>query len=309
VERPNLAVDRPSTVVEKDAFDAWVGRERAWREEVAKALMIDDQLVLRVERLRDSVEAFRDDLRTRYKTPQRPVVSQDVRENAARLGERWLVEIGGRDDVRVAVGDDQIADLSVEFQRLITYSEASTIRRRYDVSLKAILHDFRTRVVIPLKQSRGAVAKPRGRVVPPVIAKLSEAGKAFIGQSFSPKDERVNRTVQRFLEAIGVEVTTEEQPVAGSVSAKVRTRIESAEIFVGVFTRRERISGRKEWSTSAWVVDEKAYALAKDKKLVLIKEQGVQSIGGLQGDYEYLEFERSELQDLVLALLQTFRES
>jgi hypothetical protein len=270
--------------------------------------MIDDQLVLRVERLRDSVEALRDDLRARYKTPQRPVVSQDVRENAARLGERWLVEVGGREDVRVVVGDDQIADLSVEFQRLITYSEASTIRRRYDVSLKAILRDFRTRVVIPLKQSRGAATKPRARAVPPVIAKLSEATKAFVGQSFAAKDERVNRTVQRFLEAMGVEVTTGEQPVAGSVSAKVRARIESADVFVGVFTRRERISGRKEWSTSAWVVDEKAYALAKDKKLVLIKEQGVQSIGGLQGDYEYLEFERGELQDLVLALLHTFRE-
>jgi hypothetical protein len=270
--------------------------------------MIDDQLVLRVERLRDSVESLRDELRARYRTPQRPVVSQDVRDNAARLGERWLVEVGGRDDVRSVIGDDQLADLSVEFQRLITYSEASTIRRRYDVSLKAILRDFRTRVVIPLKQSRGSGAKPKARAVASVIGSLSEAGKAFVGQSFAPKDERVNRTVHRFLEAVGIEVVTGEPPTAGSVSAKVRGRIESAEVFVGIFTRRDRISGRREWSTSAWVVDEKAYALAKDKKLVLIKEQGVQSIGGLQGDYEYLEFERSELQDLVLSLLQTFRE-
>ena len=56
-----------------------------------------------------------------------------------------------------------------------------------------------------------------------------------------------------------------------------------------------------------WVVDEKAYAIAMDKKLVLIKEVGVQSIGGLQGDYEYLEFDRVHLEGLVLKLIDVFR--
>jgi len=40
----------------------------------------------------------------------------------------------------------------------------------------------------------------------------------------------------------------------------------------------------------------------------LIKEEGVQSIGGLQGDYEYIEFHRDKLENLVLALLETFKE-
>ena len=269
--------------------------------------MIDDQLVLRGERLRDAVEALRDDLHARYRTPQRPVVSRDVRENAARLGERWLVEVGAREDVRAILGDDVLADLSVEFQRLITYSEAATIRRRYDASLKVILRDFRTQVVVPLKRNRGTAARVQDRRAGQVpLQDLSSARKAFVGQSFAAADERVNRTVHRFLEAVGLKVITGEKPTAGSVSAKVRARIEGADIFVGVFTRRERISRRQEWSTSAWVVDEKAYALAKDKKLILVKEQGVQSIGGLQGDYEYLEFARDQLEDLVLALLQTF---
>jgi hypothetical protein len=267
--------------------------------------MIDDQLVLRVERIRDTVESLRDEIRSRYSTPKSQVVSRDVRDDAAKVAERWLVEVGSRSDVRAALGDELLADLSVEFQRLIRFSEASTIRSRYDATFRSILRDFRTRVVIPLKQNRGTGLRHEPTFA---ITALPEARSAFIGQSFAAVDERVNHAVRRFLEAMGIKVVTGEKPAADSVSAKVRKRIESAELFVGVFTRRDRIAGRQEWSTSTWIVDEKAYALARDKKLVLIKEEGVQSIGGLQGDYEYIEFHRDKLENLVLALLETFKE-
>jgi len=266
--------------------------------------MIDDRLVLRVERLRDSVEQLRNDIRSRYKKPHRQVVSAEIRDTAATLGERWLVEVGGREDVRAVVGDELSADLSIQFQRLITYSEAATIRRRYDEALRAILTDFRTQVVIPLKQSRGAATR---RYSASPIGNLSNARRAFVGQSFAPADELVNNTVQKFLQSIGIEVITGERPADRSVSEKVKARIEIADIFVGIFTCREELAKGGEWSASMWVVDEKAYAIAMDKKLVLIKEVGVQSIGGLQGDYEYLEFNRAHLEGLVLKLIDVFR--
>jgi hypothetical protein len=268
--------------------------------------MIDDQLVLRVERLRDSVQQLRDDIRVRYKKPQRQVVSEEIRNAAALLGERWLVEIGGREDVRAVLGEELVADLSIQFQRLITYSEAATIRRRYDEALRAILTNFRTRVVIPLKQKRGAATRHYSAAP---IANLSDARRAFVGQSFAPADQLVNDTIRKFLESMDIQVITGQRPAARSVSEKVKARIESADIFVGIFTCRDQLAKGGEWSASAWVIDEKAYAIALDKKLVLIKEKGVHSIGGLQGDYEYLEFDRARLQDLVLALLQTFRAS
>jgi len=69
-------------------------------------------------------------------------------------------------------------------------------------------------------------------------------------------------------------------------------------LFVGMddrdgFTRRHAIPGRSLWTTSAWVIDEKAYALGKGKKLVLLREDGIDSIGGIQGDYEFVEFKRA----------------
>ena len=93
------------------------------------------------------------------------------------------------------------------------------------------------------------------------------------------------------------------------MSKKVRERIDRSDVFVGIFSRRDRLESKAEWNTSAWVIDEKAYALAKGKKLVLLREAGVGSIGGLQGDYEYLEFAREHLEDLIIRIVETFRDS
>ena len=79
-------------------------------------------------------------------------------------------------------------------------------------------------------------------------------------------------------------------------------------------SRRDRVGAlspeiecrKQEWTTSLWVIDEKAYAVGKQKKLILLKEQGVGSIGGIQGDYEFIEFTRDALSLLVVRLLQVF---
>lgn len=268
--------------------------------------MIDDQLVIKTERLRDSVEDFRDELRSRYRSATSPIRAEDAREQAARLAERWLVEIASRDDVKSVIGDETLADLNIQFQRLLTYSEQLTQRQKYDAATRVILSDFRNRIIIPLKQQRGRQVISSPGPATAVPASLARARRVFVGQSFATGDQVPNSLVQRFLAASGIEVITGERPSAGSVSAKVRRRIESCDLFVGIFTRRQRIARKQEWTTSTWVVDEKAYALAKEKKLVLIKEVGVQSIGGLQGDYEYLEFERTDVAELLIKLVQLF---
>jgi hypothetical protein len=129
---------------------------------------------------------------------------------------------------------------------------------------------------------------------------------AFVGQSFSSSDEKVTRCIQSVLRALGVKVVTGERPRAESVSVKVKRQIEEQSIFVGIFTRREKIARKHEWTTSTWVIDEKAYAVAQRKPLILLKEQGVSSIGGIQGDYEFLEFSRDALENLVIRIVDLF---
>jgi hypothetical protein len=267
--------------------------------------MIDDQLVLRVERLRDSIENLRAELHGKYKQPIRQVTSKDIRETAARLAETWMVDVAARADVQSALSPPLLADLNIHFQRLLTYPDQATLRKKYDAVIKGILRDFRTGVVVPLKQKRGPATDALATIanVPPATP-LPSANSIFVGHSFADDDAEVVKIVVRFLTALGLEVLTGEKPTAGSVSSKVRQRIDKCDAFAGVFTRRGKISGKKEWTASPWIVDEKAYALAKSKKLLLMKEAGVQSIGGLQGDYEYLEFTREHLADLLIRLAE-----
>lgn len=248
---------------------------------------------------------MRSNLKARYSSPDRPVIAADLRDIAAQLGERWLVEIANRDDVRQVLGEELVADLNIEFQRLITCSEQSSQRRRYELSMRNILKDFRSRVVIPLKRARYRATA--GAAAMHSSSEVELSGSIFIAQSFSTTDATINSVVARLVEAFGFRVVTGEKPKADTVSKKVRDRIEAASAFLGIFTRRDRLKNRREWTTSSWVIDEKAYALAKGKKLILLRESGVQSIGGIQGDYEYIEFTREAVPELLIKLVQLLR--
>jgi hypothetical protein len=269
--------------------------------------MIDDQFVLKVERLRDSLGDIRIRIRAKYKQPGSQVVSDDIRSDVAKVAEVWMVDVTPSSEVSDALGEDTLADLNVLFQRLLTYSEQATIRRKYEVTIKSVLTDFRARVIIPLKQRRDrdtAATPVRARLIPPEKRTIASV---FVGHSFAKEDDPVNTLILRFLVAFGWEVVTGEKASANTVSAKVRTRIDSCDAFVGIFTRRDKIARKSEWLPSPWVLDEKAFALAKNKKLILLRETGVQSIGGLQGDYEYLEFDRENMGEVLVRLLETLR--
>lgn len=281
--------------------------------------MIDDQVILGIERLRDEVRAFESALRKRYKKAKQQVNAENIKATAAGIAERWMVDFAQRPEVATAVPSDYLADLNVHFQRLLTLSEQISKRSRYDAEIKAILSRFTTDLIIPLKQLRQQEMQPAPNVAAEafvsaehMVAAVYEPETndfrptAFVAHSFAPADKTVVNCVTRCLKEIGLKVETGEKPKANKISEKVKKLINGQYLFVGVFTRREKISRQSRWVTSPWLIDEKAYAVAKDKKLILLKEGGVNSIGGIQGDYEYIEFSRGRLQDLAISLLQMF---
>jgi hypothetical protein len=265
--------------------------------------MIEEQVILTAERLRDDLLDFRQRLRDRYPKNTRQVASLDDRKIAARLAETWLVGLATNPDVSAAIGAALLAELGVHFQRLLTFSEHATTRSRYDTELAAILKNYAANVTIPLKQSRGRqLNSPRTSSDAVAVVVRS----AFVGQSFASGDKRVNECIRETLAALGIKVVTGDEPKAASISEKVKRLIEEQSLFVGVFTRRDKVARKHEWTTSSWVVDEKAYAVGLRKPLILVKEQGVVSIGGIQGDYEYIEFSRDELEALAVKLIRLF---
>jgi hypothetical protein len=278
--------------------------------------MTDEQLILTVERLRDDLQELKSELKTRYQSPSLQVTARDVRSTAARLAEMWMVALAQRPEIVKTIPTDYRADLAVHFQRLLTFSEHASKRSRYESEIKAILEKFTLELIIPLKRLRtlneAGTVGPQGEqspvqvLSPPKTGPDSFVSTAFVGHSFLPSDEAVFKCIVQTLEAIGIHVATGEKPRAERISEKVKKLIEAQYLFVGVFTRRDKIARKNEWTTSAWIIDEKAYAVGKNKKLILFKEDGVGSIGGLQGDYEYIDFSRETLQIALVKLLEMF---
>lgn len=264
--------------------------------------MVDEQTILASERLRDNLAEFRRLLRARYRAANRQVTSADLRARAAQLAETWLVEIATDKEIAAAIGSATLADLNVHFQRILTFGEHATTRLKYEAELRAILDQYAVSVVLALKKSRGRSPK----TFAPAELQGAVIDSAFVGQSFAPSDKRVNQCVSDMLEALGIKVITGERPKADFISEKVKHLIEEQSIFVGIFARRDKIARKSEWTTSPWIIDEKAYAVGRHKPLILLKEHGVGSIGGIQGDYEFLEFARDALESLAVRLIQLF---
>lgn len=274
--------------------------------------MITESLIQKIEALRESLEKLKGEIRTKYKSAGSQVDAKGIRKIAAQLSETWMIEISSVPEIEWALDADVWADLTVSFQQLLTCSEHATLRRKYDDVLSDILRDFRARVVVPIKQRARTPFGPTqiARRSAPTSTSLGAANRLFLAHSFADSDAELVELVRRALVALGKVVTSGEKPRAGRISEKVQQRIREADAFVALFTRQIRVAGKREWRTSEWLIDEKAYATALNKPLILLKEAGVRSIGGIHGgdDYEYISFERSATGNLIVRIMEVMQE-
>ena len=136
---------------------------------------------------------------------------------------------------------------------------------------------------------------------------------AFIARSFDQNDEERIRPVLDFLDTFrkaGFFCETAEAAEVESVSKKVRRMIDERDVFIGFFTRRNPVYGSRSrigrafeallrktpaqsWTAPDWVLQESGYAIKGGRKLILLKEVGVE-LSGLHGDLEYVPFDNSE---------------
>jgi hypothetical protein len=87
------------------------------------------------------------------------------------------------------------------------------------------------------------------------------------------------------------------------VSQAVLERIRDAEYFVCLMTRKYRLSDGG-FGTSPWLLEEKGAALAFGKPIVLLVEEGVTDIGGMQGDWQRIHFTPKEFLSAALQAVE-----
>lgn len=144
--------------------------------------------------------------------------------------------------------------------------------------------------------------------------------KAFVGKSFYPEDEPpfIQKLI-KFIESHGINCGDAEAARAKPIDEKITELINECDVFVGIFSRDELICKEikkpkwycKPWSknqlftTSDWVIQESGFALGKGKLLILLKENGIRDLPKLQGNWEYIPFDRNNPEASFLKISET----
>ena len=151
--------------------------------------------------------------------------------------------------------------------------------------------------------------------------------KAFVAHSFTDEDADVVAVILKCLERI-TELHPRfswehaDHPEPTVVDAKVLSLISDKNLFIGICTRKERVVSpsalsqhwimrgsltAKEsdfrWKTSDWIIQEIGLAIGRDMKIILLVEEGTKSPGALQGNLEYIEFNRNTPEKCLEKLL------
>ncbi len=141
--------------------------------------------------------------------------------------------------------------------------------------------------------------------------------RAFVGHSFTDDDaEVVGKFLKYFdqLSKIELKFSWEHAEAAEPkvLADKVMSLLADKNVFIGICTKKERVipdnsltkaffrpSVRKaqekefHWKTSDWIIQEIGLAKGKKLDLILLVERGVREPGGLQGNVEYIKFDRA----------------
>lgn len=96
---------------------------------------------------------------------------------------------------------------------------------------------------------------------------------------------------------------------AEDVDDKIKGMINVSDGIIVIFTRDQELK-RGGWTTSVWLTDEKAYALGQSKQVILFFEDCISQAQrkGIQGDLEYVQFNREYLADAFLEVIPYVRD-
>ena len=155
--------------------------------------------------------------------------------------------------------------------------------------------------------------------------------RAFVGHSFMPEDEPVVRAFLKFFDQVkemnlGFTWQHAEPAEPKVLAAKVLGLMEGKNLFVGICTKKEVVvapdnlkpvflnksflKARQEhltWKTSDWIIQEIGLATGRGMELMLIVENGMRQPGGIQGDLEYIPFDREAPEKSFGKILEMIR--
>jgi hypothetical protein len=121
----------------------------------------------------------------------------------------------------------------------------------------------------------------------------------FLGRHFDGDAENASKCLREFLSLLGFRVVEGDKFRGEPIPEKVKTLVDDQAIYIGLVT------GKREHN---WLIAESAYALGRNKHIILIVEEGSNFHPSIHGkDYEQILIKAGLIEQSFVKLLQEFR--
>jgi len=114
--------------------------------------------------------------------------------------------------------------------------------------------------------------------------------RVFIGYGYNERDQWIEKDVFPILEAMNLEIVHGKDMHGDVLREGVKDRIENSDGLIGFSTQRQG-QEKADFGSHIWVRDEMAHALALKKRVVEVREKGVNIGEGLVGDRQRIELD------------------
>jgi len=112
----------------------------------------------------------------------------------------------------------------------------------------------------------------------------------FVAYGYNPRDQWIKDMVSPIIESFGSTVITGEETYDGpNIPENVLTKIRRSDALLG-FTTKRTTQNNVVWQTHQWVVMELAAAITLKKRVVEVREAGVDAQGGLAQNLQRIDY-------------------
>jgi len=128
--------------------------------------------------------------------------------------------------------------------------------------------------------------------------KIIKSPLIFISKSFEDNDKEINEYFENILNALNITFITAEKYAGIPIENKVEDLISKCDFLIGIYAKRYENAIKGNMLTSQWLIRETHFAKAKGAKIIILVEEGITDIGGLESDIELIHFSRSNLKSV-----------
>lgn len=120
----------------------------------------------------------------------------------------------------------------------------------------------------------------------------------FVSKSFEENDKEINEYFENILNTLNIEFITAEKYAGIPIENKIEDLISKCDFLIGIYVKRYETAKKGKRLTSQWLIRETHFAKAKGAKLIILVEEGITDIAGLESDIELIYFNRSDLKSV-----------